>query len=128
MIDTPPAIPIDISQEAPAEEAALPTGQRADGTLVIDLLPLAPPVEVEQCFEADPDPLANGIFVCRTLTTDQRLGDLHTVTADDINFGSAIPRARMRISEDASGEINGTNPAVGGWNAQGTEVRVRIGF
>lgn len=128
MIDTPPAIPIDIAQEAPADKAALPSERRDDGTLVIDLLPLAPPVEVEQCFDTDPDPLASGIFVCRKLTTNQRLGDLHTVTADDLTFGSAIPRARMRLSDDAAAEINGTNPSVGGWNAQGAEVKVRIGF
>ena len=83
---------------------------------------------VEECIETDPNPLENGIIVCRVLTNNQRLGEAHTVTADDVVFGSAVPRAKFRIAEDATAEVNGTAPAVGGINARGTEVRIRIGF
>jgi hypothetical protein len=30
--------------------------------------------------------------------------------------------------DEATGELNATNPVVGGWNAQGTEVKVKIDF
>ena len=129
MIDAPPAVPIDLADTAEAQvESHLPMEGRADGSLLIDLKPLEAKDRPEQCIATDPNPLDNGIIVCRTLTTDQRLGETHTVTVEDITFGSAIPRAKFRIAEDATAEVNGTAPAVGGFNAQGAEVRIRIGF
>lgn len=129
MQDAPPAVPIDLSASAdPGVASHLPMEERADGTLVIDLAPLAPPPPPpEQCLDTDPNPLDNGILVCRNLTGDQRI-DPGLAPADAATAGSAVPRAKFRISEDATGEVNGTNPAVGGWNAQGAEVKVNIDF
>jgi hypothetical protein len=129
MLDAPPPVPIDLSETAQAQvETHLPMEERPDGSLVIDLTPLENKDRVEQCVQTDPNPLENGILVCRVLTTDQRLSESRDVSSDDLTFGSAVPRARFRLSKDTAGEINGTAPSVGGWNAQGTEVRIRIGF
>ena len=129
MFDTPPAVPIDLSDTEQAQvESHLPMKEQADGSLLIDLKPLEAKDRDEPCVQTDPNPLQNGILVCRRVTTDQRLGPTQDVSAKDVVEGSAIPRAKFRIAEDATGEFNATNPSVGGFNAQGTEVRIRIGF
>jgi hypothetical protein len=46
----------------------------------------------------------------------------------DDGFGSAIPRARIRLSENAEAEANLIKQGVGGFDADGAEVRVKIGF
>lgn len=120
MLDAPPAVTIEVSDKAPEEVAPhLPMETAADGTLVIDLTPLAPEPAPQKCIERDPNPLENTILVCRDLTTDQRLGPEYGPANEQDDFGTAIPRAKFRISDDATGEVNAMNPAVGGWNAQG---------
>ena len=44
------------------------------------------------------------------------------------DFGNAIPRARVKLSEHAEGQANATAPSVSGWNAQGGEARLKIDF
>ena len=65
MTDTPsPPPPESVSVTAEAEVAIyLPTEQRADGVLVINLLPLAPPLT--QCALEKPDPFNLEIIACR---------------------------------------------------------------
>ncbi|MGB3472932.1 MAG: hypothetical protein WBA51_19115 [Erythrobacter sp.] len=129
MLDAPPAVIIELPEEAPEEVAPhLPMEDAADGTLVIDLMPLAPKAQPQKCIESDPNPLENAILVCRDLTIDQRFGPEYGPTNEPDDFGSAVPRAKFRISDDATGEVNATNPSVGGWNAQGAEARIRIDF
>ena len=126
-IDPPAEAEIAIVDEQTATQAEpLPTTENADGSLVIDLKPLAPVPTHEQCFDRDPNPLDNTIVVCRKVT-DQRLGP-QTPPADELTFGSAVPRARVQISEDVAVEANATNSSVGGINGNGAEVRVKIDF
>ncbi|MDC8754998.1 hypothetical protein OIK40_10140 [Erythrobacter sp. sf7] len=99
--------------------------QRADGTLVIDLLPLAPPPPGE-CVAEEPDPLNPEIVVCRKTAPSPRIGPDILPDVDD--FGIGIPRARFRLSDTAAIELNGTSPGVGGFNARGGEVRLKIDF
>jgi hypothetical protein len=40
----------------------------------------------------------------------------------------AIPRARLRPSGDAWAEANAVNEGLGGFNADGAEIRVKIDF
>lgn len=126
MIDTPtPPLPASEPVTAHAEVASnLPTEQRADGVLVINLLPLAPPPT--QCALEEPDPFNPEIIVCRETELSPRIGPDVLAEVDD--FGIAIPRARIKLSEHAEGQANATAPSVGGWNAQGGEVRVKIDF
>jgi hypothetical protein len=46
----------------------------------------------------------------------------------DDAFGSAIPRARIKLSDTASAEANVHNTPVGWFNANGGEVRLKIDF
>lgn len=46
----------------------------------------------------------------------------------DDGFGSAIPRAQIRLSDTASAEANLIKQGVGGFDADGAEVRVKIEF
>lgn len=110
-----------IAAEAPAP---LPMVQRPDGTLVIDLLAPAPPPQ--DCAEREPDPFHPEILVCRSQALSPRLGPGAIPEVDD--FGNAIPRAKWKLSDKATLETNAINQSVGGWNANGGEVRVRIGF
>lgn len=123
MTDEPPSAP---SQPASAVEAPshLPMEQRVDGVLVIDLLPLAPPPT--HCALEEPDPFNPEIIICRETQPSPRIGPDMLAEVDD--FGSAIPRARIKLSEHAEGQANATAPSVGGWNGQGGEVRLKIDF
>ncbi len=115
----------DQSGDGPPKE--LPVTEREDGSLVIDLKPLGPvPVE-QQCLERDPDPLDNTILVCRRTETDQRLG-ARIGPAEEEVFGSAVSRARVRISDNAEGQANVIKKGVGGVDSDGAEVRVKIDF
>jgi hypothetical protein len=126
MTDPPPPPP-PASDSVAAETGVtshLPMEQRADGTLVINLRPLAPPPT--HCALEEPDPFNPEIIVCRETELSPRIGPEMLVEVDD--FGSAIPRARVKLSDTAAAEANATAPSVGGWNAQGGEVRVKIDF
>ena len=103
----------------------LPMESRADGTLVIDLTRLAPPPE-QDCAGDETDPLNPAIIVCQASGPSPRIGPMIGPVDDD--FGSAIPRARIRLSDNASAEANAINKGVGGINANGGEVRLKIGF
>jgi hypothetical protein len=46
----------------------------------------------------------------------------------DDGFGSAVPRARIKLSDTASAEANLINQGVGGFDADGGEVRLKIDF
>ncbi|MEM7667214.1 MAG: hypothetical protein AAF250_15265 [Pseudomonadota bacterium] len=131
-MDTPPV-------EAPAElnvvsaeatggvEPHLPMEERDDGSVLIDLMPLTTPPSVADCLLPEPDPFNPEIVVCGNATPPPRLGPQVGPTEEE-EFGSAIPRAKVRLSEDATAELNGTQTGVGGFTSQGGEVRVKIDF
>ena len=123
----PPPIPPDPTVTV-AELPAVPADQlRADGTLVIDLTRLVPPRPQDDCGDAEPDPFNPEIVVCEAPAgPSPRLGPV--VGPVDDGFGSAIPRARIKLSDTAEAQANATAPSVGGWNAQGGEVRLKIDF
>ncbi|MEO0643510.1 MAG: hypothetical protein AAFY47_08880 [Pseudomonadota bacterium] len=137
MIDEPPAIealaaPDDAVQgEAPLpplDSSALPEEVKADGTLVIDLMPLAPTPQRCADEEPEPDPFYPVIVVCRQMEADPRLGPNQGPDVDDLLFGSAVPRARLKLSETAEAQANTIKKSVGGFDADGGEVRVKIEF
>lgn len=121
--------PEPIIAEVPSEEELqphLPTQTRADGSLVIDLSSLAtPPTE---CLDEEPDPFQSEIVVCRQIAVSPRLGANYGPTADELLEGSAVPRARVRLSEDAEAQANVIEKGVGGWDADGVEAKVKIDF
>ena len=122
----PPDTPIAVQETEAAQPSAFV--ERPDGTLVIDLLQLVPAMPaLPKCEMDEPDPLSNEIVVCRTSNVAHRLGPPIGPT-DEEAFGSAIPRARIKLSDTAAAEANATAPSVGGWNAQGGEVRLKIDF
>jgi len=130
MLDQPPKIPIELAGPAQGKgelvEPHLPAETREDGSVVIDLSGLAlPPAE---CFDRAPDPFNPEIVVCREVTTSPRLREGYGPSADALLEGSAVPRARLRISENAEAEANVISQGVGGWNAQGGEVRAKFKF
>jgi hypothetical protein len=94
--------------------------------VVIDLTQLVPPPPAEPCADEQPDPFNPEIVVCTATGLSPRLGPV--VGPVDDGFGSAIPRARIKLSDTASAEANAINRGVGGINANGGEVRVKIGF
>ncbi|HSJ78983.1 MAG TPA: hypothetical protein VK913_09655 [Erythrobacter sp.] len=98
--------------------------QRADGTLVIDLRPLAPPPQ--ECAAEAPDLFNPEIVVCNRTSHSPRIGP--SIGLEDDGFASAIPRARLKLSDKAAAEANVINKGVGGWNANGGEVRLKIDF
>lgn len=127
MIDEiPPSI--ETSSASPVIQAEvlthLPMEQRADGTLVINLLPLAPPPA--ECAVEGPDSFNPEIIVCRETAPSPRIGPEVLPDVDD--FGSAVPRVRLKLSDTAAAEANAINKGVGGWNANGGEVRLKIDF
>ena len=124
MIEPPPE-PVVPSAETQIL-SNLPTEQRADGTLVIDLTPLVPPPPAADCVAAEPDPFNPEIVVCETSGPSQRLGPM--IGPVDDGFASAIPRARIKLSDTAAAEANLHNTPVGGFNANGGEVRLKIDF
>ncbi|KWV92620.1 hypothetical protein [Erythrobacter sp. YT30] len=131
-MDEPP-IEIEIAEQtqtggvaagAPAE-TELKMEMRDDGTVVIDLMPLAPPPQ--DCVEEEPDPFNPEIIVCARTQPSPRFGAQNLPTDED-QFGSAVPRARLKLSDNAEAEANAINQGVGGWNANGGEVRLKIDF
>jgi len=128
MIDAPPVPPAPPpAAEAAGEAPAAPAyAERADGRVVIDLTQLLPEPPAPDCPDEAPDPFNPEIVVCAASTPAPRLGPV--VGPVDYGFASAIPRARFKLSEDAEAEANLINQGVGGINANGAEVRLKIGF
>lgn len=125
-MEEPPVVQIEVAEERAVEAAEphLPTETKPDGTLVIDLKPLAP--DQTECIQPEPDPFNPEIIVCRKTALSPRIGPEPLPETDD--FGNAIPRARLRLSENAEIEANALNQGVGGFNANGGEVRLKIDF
>jgi len=117
------------TETVPADVSAftLPTTTKPDGTLAIDLKPLAPAPADETCVDENPDPFNPTILVCRKTGPDPRLGPVQGPSNEEL-FASAIPRARVKLSENAEAEANLIKKGVGGADAEGGEVRVKIGF
>ena len=117
-----PARPGEVVCEPfPVIEAPAPAGP-----VVIDLTQFAPPPPAEECTDAPADPLTSEIVVCAQTGPAPRLGPM--VGPVDDGFGSAIPRARIKLSENAEAEANLIKQGVGGFDADGAEVRVKIDF
>ena len=114
----PPVIVAELPHASPGE-------QHVDGTLVIDLTRLVPQ-PVEDCAADAPDPFNPEIVVCENSAPSPRLGP--RVGPVDDGFGSAVPRARIKLSDTASAEANLINQGVGGFDADGGEVRLKIDF
>lgn len=127
MTELPPAQSLEATSAAPdVETPSLPLMQtRADGTIVIDLTQLVPPLAPD-CSADTPNPLTTEIVVCAPSKPTQRLGP--AIGPQDDGFGSAIPRARIKLSETAAAEANVHNTPVGGFNANGGELRLKIDF
>jgi hypothetical protein len=129
MIDQPPAPPPapPPPAEAAGEAPAAPIhAERTDGRVVIDLTQLLPPPPAPDCPGEPADPFNPEIVVCAAATPAPRLGPV--VGPVDDGFGSAIPRAAVRLSDTASAEANLINQGVGGFDADGAEVRLKIDF
>ena len=128
-IESAPEQPVSSAQvvEAPLEPSAraLPSETRADGTVVIDLTPLAPVPET--CLDENPDPFNPPIVVCARTEPAPRLGPVLGPPAD-VLFGRAVPRARLKLSESAEAQANAIKKSVGGFDADGAEVRLKIEF
>ncbi len=97
----------------------------ATGGTVIDLTLLALPPS-EPCDDDQADPLNPVILVCADTGPAPRLGPV--VGPVDDGFASAIPRARIKLSDNAEAEANLISQGVGGFDADGGEVRVKIDF
>ena len=125
-IAEPPPV---VTEQQDASDVApdLPTEQRPDGALVIDLIPLAPP-PTECAVEREPDPFNPEIVVCGETMLSPPISPDYGPSADQVVEGSAIPRARVQITDNAAAEANATAPAVGGFHANGGEVRAKINF
>ena len=122
--EPPPPAPAPLLAEAQLQPLV---PEPADGPVVIDLTRLVPQPPPEDCIADDPDPLDPAIVVCEAATgPSPRLGP--KVGPVDEEFGSAIPRARIKLSETAEAEANLHNTPVGGLNANGGEVRLKIDF
>ena len=114
----PPALAEPAPESAPA---AGPTGR-----IVIDILAPVRPV-AEDCPAHEADPFQPEIIVCQQAKSlPPRLTKSIGPQLDD--FGNALPRARLKLSENAEAEANLINKSVGGWNANGAEVRLKIDF
>lgn len=96
------------------------------GDTVIDLTRLAPPPPAEPCDDDQPDPLNPVIVVCADTGPAPRLGPV--VGPVDDGFASAIPRARIKLSDNVEAEANLIKQDVGGFDADGGEVRIKIDF
>ena len=127
MIEPPPKPPETAPIEAEGRSEVptpLPMASRADGTLVIDLL--APVPRQQDCASDQPDPFNPEIVVCKDSGPSPRIGPM--VGPVDDGFASAVPRARIKLSDTAAAEANVHNTPVGGFNANGGEVRLKIDF
>ena len=131
MVDEPPALPPPPTQQVvvQADQPAQPlTPPPPSGRVVIDLMQLVSAPPAEPCEETVADPLNAGIVVCtKAHGPSPRLGPREG-PVDDEAFGSAIPRARIKLSDKAAAEANVHNTPVGGFNANGGEVRLKIDF
>lgn len=94
--------------------------------VVIDLTQFVPAPPAEECTDEPADPLNSEIVVCAETGPAPRLGP--KVGPVDDGFASAIPRARIKLSEHAEAQANLHNTQVGGFDANGGEVRVKIDF
>ena len=135
-MEEPPAIAapdqsadaLEAAGDAPPSGYNLPATRRPDGSLVIDLTPLAPQPVLNDCLDENPDPFNPTILVCeKTKQPDPWLGPVQGPSNDEL-FGSAIPRARLKLSDNAEAEANAIKKGVGGFDADGGEVRVKIDF
>lgn len=133
MMDEPPALlppppppqQVVMQAEQPAQSLTPPP---PSDRVVIDLMQLAPAPLAEPCEETVADPLNAGIVVCTQADgPSPRLGPM-VGPVDEEAFGSAIPRARIKLSDKAAAEANVHNTPVGGFNANGGEVRLKIDF
>ncbi|MEM7779761.1 MAG: hypothetical protein AAF697_05125 [Pseudomonadota bacterium] len=135
--DIPPPPPVIVleSEQAGATSIDLPTEsgpllrleERSDDAVIIDLTTLVP--STDECFEErEPDPFQPEILVCRQTQIAPRLDSTYGPSAEEMLEGSAVPRASVRLSEDAELEANVIKQGVGGFDADGVEARVRIGF
>ena len=129
MLTEPPPLPPEPAPIFAEIQASTPSQfsmeSRADGSLVIDLTQLVPPPPMD-CAGPEADPFNPEIVVCDSSAPSPRLGPM--VGPVDDGFGSAIPRARIKLSDTASAEANVHNTPVGGFNANGGEVRLKIDF
>ena len=125
MIDEPPAPPppTEAGTEAPATPLDL---RQLDGRVVIALTRLLPPPPAPDCPDEPAGPLISEIVVCAETAPAPRLGPV--VGPVDDGFGSAIPRARIKLSENAEAEANLIKQSVGGFDADGAEVKLKIDF
>ncbi|QDH35340.1 hypothetical protein [Porphyrobacter sp. YT40] len=128
MIDEPPPQAPDLAapNENDVSAAAPVIAERADGSVVIDLTRLVPPPPAEECIDEPADPLTSEIVVCAVTGPSPRLGPV--IGPVDDGFGNAIPRARIKLSETAEAQANLHNTPVGGFNANGGELRLKIDF
>ena len=117
--EPPPPEPAPLAAEAPQPPSA-------EDKVVIDLTQFAPKPPADPCIPDDPDPLNPAIVVCETTGPSPRLGPM--IGPVDEEFGSAIPRARIKLSDTVEGQANLHNTPVGGFNANGGEVRLKIDF
>jgi hypothetical protein len=101
-----------------------PTESLAHGTLVIDVL--APVPRQQDCTADEPDPFYSEIVVCTDGGPSPRIGPMAGPAND--GFASAIPRARIKLSDKTAAEANVQNTPVGGFNANGGELRLKIDF
>lgn len=123
---SPPPDPVPLFAQAEAAPVPVPTMQaRADGAVLIDLTQFSPQPPTD-CAAAEPDPFETEIVVCRAAGLSPRLTRSSGPEVDD--FGNAIARARIKLSDKAEAEANLINKGVGGWNANGAEVKLKIGF
>ncbi|MEL6530391.1 MAG: hypothetical protein AAFQ27_10545 [Pseudomonadota bacterium] len=124
----PLAVEVTAGSPEQASESLPAVTERADGTIVVDLTRLAPRPEAQECIASDPNPLDNAIIVCGEGATDQRVYSSYGPADEPGEFGSAIPRARVKLSDNVEAEANVIKKGVGGWDANGAEVKVKIDF
>lgn len=94
--------------------------------VVIDLTQFVPAPPSDRCPDAAADPFNPEIVVCTASGPSPRLGPV--MGPVDEGFASAIPRARIKLSDTASAEANLIKQGVGGIDADGAEVRLKIDF
>ncbi|MFL0670252.1 MAG: hypothetical protein ACJLS3_02095 [Erythrobacter sp.] len=128
-VPDPPLAAENLAQIARQPAAADPqpapiATPRPAAPLVIDILARTP--LPEQCAGQEADPFNPEIIVCQQAAPPPRLSKSIGPELDD--FGNAIPQARVKLSEHAEAQANLINKSVGGWNANGAEVRLKFGF
>ena len=119
IVETVPQLPGDVCASYMIDPAR-PDAVRCASFPVLDVHPAEP------CDDDQPDPLNPVILVCADTGPAPRLGPV--VGPVDDGFASAIPRARIKLSDNAEAEANLISQGVGGFEADGGEVRVKIDF